>query len=89
MENELTTSKKNSYRLPYAETALELSGDFDSGNLNSASIHSERNVRRPTSRNYNSPSEKIKKSSPAPKLGSISGYRPMQTSKNSNSTCSL
>lgn len=44
MENELTTSKKNTFRLPFAETAIELSGDFDSGNLNSVSISIERNV---------------------------------------------
>lgn len=38
MENELTTSKKNTFRLPFLGTAVELSGDFDSGNLNSVSI---------------------------------------------------
>ena len=44
MENESQTDKKNSFKFPFMDTAIELSGDFDSGNLNSATIDLQRNV---------------------------------------------
>lgn len=44
MENEGITSKKNSFILPLAGTSVEISGDFDSGNLNSACINLEKQV---------------------------------------------
>lgn len=46
MENEGITSKKNTFVIPIAGTSLEVSGDFDSGNLNSACINLEKQVSR-------------------------------------------
>ncbi len=39
METENITSKKNTFVLQYADTPIKISGDFDSGNLNNASIN--------------------------------------------------
>ncbi len=44
MENEGITGKKNKFILPYENTSIEVSGDFDSGNLNSACINLEKQV---------------------------------------------
>ena len=46
MENEGITSKKNSFILPINGTSVEVSGEFDSGNLNSACINLEKQVCR-------------------------------------------
>jgi hypothetical protein len=44
MENDGITAKKNRFVLPYEATSIEVSGDFDSGNLNSACINLEKQV---------------------------------------------
>ena len=44
MENETLTDKKNTFKLPFMDTVVELSGNFDSGNLNSVSIDLQKNV---------------------------------------------
>lgn len=41
-------------------TAVELSGDFDSGNLNSVAIELETNVRKMIFRSFRLPLEEIK-----------------------------
>lgn len=75
MENEGFTSKKNTFVLPYADASLKLSGDFDSGNLYSAALDLEKQVKFNQIRNYVLLSVKTNKSSLVRRHGSISRYK--------------
>ena len=75
MENESFTSKKNTFKLPFMGTAVELSGDFDSGNLNTVNIDLQKNVHPSLFRNYNFLLGKIKMSRAVIRFGFIFGYR--------------
>ena len=82
MENESITAKKNTFRLPFNNTAVELSGDFDSGNLNSVAIDMTNNVSSFLKLRHSiSALEKIKMSNLVQKHGFISGYRLIKISK--------
>ena len=72
MEIDANNSKKNTIKLPFNDTVIEISGDFDSGNLNSASINLANQVRHLSFRNCNLHLEKISRSKAAQKHGSIS-----------------
>jgi len=72
MEIDINNSKKNTIKLPLNDTVIEISGDFDSGNLNSASINLANQVHNLSLRNCNLLLEKIKLWNVALKLGSIS-----------------
>ena len=45
MELPSITEKKNTFQFPYLDSEVTLSGNFDSGNLNYASLDIEKNVR--------------------------------------------
>jgi hypothetical protein len=81
MENESLTAKKNTVRLPFRNTSIELSGDFDSGNLNSASVDLQRNVFNQQLRNCRFPSARTRNSNLVLRPGSTSGCKPKQISK--------
>ncbi len=72
MENESPTAKKRSFTLVLGEKCVEVSGDFDSGNLNSARVSLESNVTDDQCRKWNSLSERIRRSNRAQKHGSTS-----------------
>jgi hypothetical protein len=46
MQGGSITEKKNTFQLNYLGEELQLSGNFDSGNLNNAYINNETNVKR-------------------------------------------
>jgi len=39
METGSITDKKNTFLIPYLDSEVKISGDFDSGNLNNASLN--------------------------------------------------
>lgn len=39
METSNITDKKNTFLVPYLDSQVRISGDFDSGNLNNASLN--------------------------------------------------
>lgn len=76
MEIDTNNSKKNTIKLPLNDTVIEISGDFDSGNLNSASINLANQVHHLSLRNCNWHLEGIKLSKAALKHGSTSTSEP-------------
>ena len=38
MEAQSISEKKNSFKIPYLDSEVSISGNFDSGNLNSATL---------------------------------------------------
>lgn len=74
MENESPTAKKRTFNLILGEKCVEVSGDFDSGNLNSARVSLESNVTYGQFRKWNSLLGRIRKSSRVRKRGSTSHY---------------
>jgi hypothetical protein len=74
MENESPTAKKRSFAFNLGEKSVEVSGDFDSGNLNSARISLESNVTDDQFRKWSLPSERIRRSNQVPKHGSTFHY---------------
>jgi hypothetical protein len=44
MEGPLISEKKNTFSIPYLDSEVTISGDFDSGNLHSAVLNVENNV---------------------------------------------
>lgn len=74
MENETPTAKKKSFTLMLGERCVEASGDFDSGNLNSARVSLESNVTYDRCRRWSSLLGRIRKLNLAPKPGSTFHY---------------
>ena len=74
MENESPTAKKRSFNLVLGEKCVEVSGDFDSGNLNSARVSLESNVTYDRCRKWNSLLGRIRKLNRAQRHGSTSLY---------------
>lgn len=74
MENESPTSKKRAFTLMMGERCVEVSGDFDSGNLNSARVSLESNVSYDRCRRWRLVLGRIRRLSLALKRGSTFHY---------------